>query len=174
MFGKEKIEAYQEITAPPELKSRILQSVKRAKAVTRQRITFAATAASFLLLFVGANVIESQSTILSIGDKAVTRRTLHVEENIGIPVAAKGAKDNNIFLRIPLGIEADGKTHIRVNVGALEDDTKDMDISEDRTVDWILEGNLTKNPICTIETKNREYQYQVEIQGNGYIIRRIK
>ena len=112
MFSEEQVEAYKNITAPEEMRSRVLNSVGTQKKKSRSAVyRYAGLAACLVLIIALSLVFTSQGGVTIYSDGQV------ITED-GVPVySAVSAMSARGMFGIELEAELDGKTVISASEG---------------------------------------------------------
>jgi len=186
MFKRQQIEAYKGITAPPELKKRILRSVeKRRKRFLQQSAAWAMAAACLTVAIWGAGFWQNGSAVVFVNGLEVTRQAIDLAVDSDQEVAmASMARSVEPQIQIPLEIKVKTQkhTHISVSEGRLqtakatmsEEAFAELEITEGGLVYWTLPADANTPAVCEIKTGGKKYTYTVEFQEKtaSFIIRK--
>ena len=187
MFQEKDIEAYQNMTAPVELKNRIRLSIEqqRRKKMKQSMVVLSAAACLAIVVFAGG-VFRNNSTIISVNDMAVSYEAVALGQTSTYGVAtANVGRSSDAFLQVPMEISVSEKAHICVSEGTIHtkvetdsviNEITEIDIFENTVIYWNVAGDINNTPTCTIVTGGKEYVYVIEFDKKEavYTIKQIK
>lgn len=187
MFRPEEKTEYHHLTAPVELKEHTWNQVQKKQRAVRQRMAGLTMAAGIALFLIGGNLLERPDSILSIHQKVVTKEAFSLEQGIMEEeqiVAHSDMRDRSYSMEIPLQIQTDDETTVRVSEGILQLVNQEGYIMKEGTeiesvqggrLSWILDMEWEEAPVCTIVTRQKEYRYEVKMDAaQNYFIQQTK
>lgn len=187
MFRPEEKTEYHHVTAPVELKEYTWNQVQKKQRAIRQRMKGLTIAACIVLVLIGKNLLEHPDSILLIHQKVVTEEAVSLEQGSMEEeqiLAHSGMRDRRYSMEIPLQIQTDDETTVRVSEGILQlvnqegyivQEGTEIESVQDGSLNWILDKEWEETPVCTIVTRQKEYRYEVKIDASqNYFIQQTK
>ena len=181
MINNEDIVKYRSIKAPSELKTRVLKAceAEERKLRANQNNRFfanplfirgmsavAVCLALVMLSFVAVRMVSVDASLTYNGNE--------VSEEISVGAAAMSAKSVSSIAGLPLMVEANRNTVVKVSHGTLYvADNKgnavncgtELEVSEDTEIWWDIDGENTKC-FLTVSTKNKTTEYILEFKDD--------
>ena len=186
-------EIYSGIKAPAGLKESVRSSIKMQRVrMAKQSAAWLSAAACLVLVFL-SGMFDGTAPLVRMDGEVIAEQAIGLEtytEDTGLAIARSlpaamarslpgdTLQENGNTIRVPLEISVAKTARVRVSEGTLQDSVEaavegdsvtELDISGERVVYWVLEGNAGLQPVCTVTTKEGNYEYVIEFDEDNAV-----